>query len=526
MLRKINPLAKHCFLLLLAVSSAVLLVASYPLADISLFAWIALIPLFLLIEISTKKTSFFYSFIVGICFFGGILYWLAYVSVLGYSVLVVSLAFFFGAFGLCSYILLEKLRRTRWYAFSIFLLAALWVSLEYLRSILFTGFPWALLGYSQYRNPILIQIADITGPYGVSFVIVMSNILFYNCGRALFFEAVKRRNEADVFRILRFQAIAASVVITLVILYGYDVLRQQVTSATAKISVVQGNIPQSKKWDPSYKDEIFDIYETLTLRAAEDRNDLIVWPETSVPGYMDEEYIRTRLRAISKRARTPLLLGAVTYEADGEDIDYYNSAVLYTPPGKIAREYRKIHLVPFGEYIPFERFIPFFRNYIDKPIGDYTAGDEWTVFEIVSDSETINYSVLICFEDIFPQLVRRFARKGADIAINMTNDAWFKESAEQLQHAQSSVFRAVENRIGIVRAANTGYSCYINPYGVIEGDIAGEETKRMYITGYKTFLVKTTDRESLYTIVGDLFAVLCLLGTFTGAILTFSVRRT
>ena len=514
--------------------TAVLLILAFPNPQISILAWIAFIPLFFIIDSSSRKISFLLSYLSGLFFFAGLLYWLTYVTKPGYFVLIFYCALYFGFFGLLANVFLNKLRTSRLSLLSFLILPSLWVSLEFVRGFLFTGFPWGLLGYTQYKNPLLIQIADITGSYGVSFLIMMINFAIYVCLSDLF----KRKHD---YRALKFQAGTSIIILAAVILYGYFELNKDDIKTDIRLSVVQGNIEQFKKWDPYFKNYIMDRYETLTKESAKDRGDLIIWPETAVPGFLDEKDINLWLKKVLRDINIPLFAGAAIYEYGEEGDRYYNSAVLFLPDGSIDEKYDKIHLVPLGEYVPYEKQFPFVRNFIDKPIGEYTPGEEYTVFDISKEGVNIRYAALICFEDIFPDLVRRFVRgpssrlsaglginlrtrKFVDFAINITNDAWFGKSSEHLQHTQASVFRAVENRISVARAANTGFSCYINPKGIIEDSIYDKNTGSMYVPGFKTFDLKVSKKNTFYTRFGDLFIYLCLL-LILGTV-SFDILRT
>lgn len=505
MLWKINLLSRNLLELFLSFLCATLLIFAFPNFQLSALAWIAFIPLFVILNDSSLRRSFFLSCIAGLFFFGSILYWLMHVTIPGYIVLTFSLALFFSLFGLFANLFLTKLRASRFNLLLFLVLPSLWVFLEFVRGFIFTGFPWGILGYTQYKNPVLIQIADITGSYGVSFTIIMMNFVIY----ALLCNFFKK---ASYFRGLKFQTVVSVIILAAVVLYGYFELNKDDIKTGLKLSVVQGNIEQIKKWNPAYKGYILDRYETLTKEAARDRSDLIIWPETAVPGYLDEEEIDLWLKKIIKDGGIPLFLGAVTYASDEERDYFFNSAILFSLDGNIKKRYDKLHLVPFGEYVPFEKFFPQFRNFIDVEIGDFTPGDEFTLFDITSkDRKPYKYGALICFEDIFPAMVRKFVRDGADFLVNITNDAWFKESSEQLQHTQASVFRALENRISVLRAANTGFSCYINPRGIIEDSIRDVRTGSMYIPAYKTFDIKISKKNSFYTRYGDIFAYICIL---------------
>jgi apolipoprotein N-acyltransferase len=293
--------------------------------------------------------------------------------------------------------------------------------------------------------------------------------------------------------------------------YGYFRTNAKEIETGIKLAVAQGSIEQLKKWDPDYKNYILARYEKLTRGAAKEDVDLIIWPETALPGLLDDDEMRLYLKKIAALSDARLFSGALTCRSEpGRDI-FFNSAVLFTAGGQAEKKYDKIHLVPFGEYIPFEARIPFLRGSINAEIGDCSPGAEFTTFEIKAISgEKYKYAALICFEDIFPGLARKFVLKGADFLVNITNDAWFRESGEQLQHAQASVFRAVENRVSIVRAANNGFSCFISPKGIIEDWLPGEGRGSIYAPGSKAFNLKIMRQRTFYSAYGDLFILICI----------------
>ncbi|OIO37392.1 MAG: apolipoprotein N-acyltransferase [Candidatus Omnitrophica bacterium CG1_02_49_10] len=269
-----------------------------------------------------------------------------------------------------------------------------------------------------------------------------------------------------------------------------------------RVSVIQGNIHQGEKWDSSLKNEIFAKYERLTLEALLDKPDLIIWPETSFPGFPEEETLFIdKLAFLSKKMRADILIGAPTF-ADPGGYKFYNSAILIDKDNGICMQYDKAHLVPFGEYLPFERILGFVRGFSSRPIGDFEGGDEYTVFE----SGSRRFGVLICFEDIFPGLVRNFTRANPDFMVNITNDAWFMRSSAPYQHAQASVLRAVENRVSFVRSANTGLSCFIDPKGRITEAVSKDE-KEIFVDGFRTAEVPAGPRTSFYRRHGDIFAI-------------------
>jgi len=388
---------------------------------------------------------------------------------------------------------------------------AAWVFTEYLRTYLFTGFPWSLLAYSQTLNPSFIQIADVTGAYGISFLIVLFNVGVYM--------AAKRISKS------LYLLIAISIIFALVLIYGQYKMRLTFPAMNKlKVAIVQGNIPQEKKWDPRYRNFIIDRYEALTEKAALEDPDLIIWPETSIPGYFeDEQDIKDRLTDLAIEADAFFLFGTLRQKKE----KVYNSAILLSAQGKALGKYDKIHLVPFGEYVPLRFLSGGLRELIDKPIGDFGGGNRFKVFkfrlsntinqggQIQKTTEFYNFSALICFEDIFPDMSRRFVKQGARFLVNITNDAWFGKSAAPFQHAQGSIFRAVENKVPVIRAANTGVSCVIDHCGRVVA-IVKQGKEAIAVKGYINSAISLPAIKTIYTRLGDLFAWFCILVTFFG----------
>lgn len=480
--------------------SALLLVLAYPKFNFEILAWVALIPLFFALENRDAKQRFFIGYLFGITFFSGVLYWLFRISIPGALALVVVLSI---APALFSLFYLSPIT----YTLSLFIMTpAAWVATEFFRAHLFTGFPWALLGYSQSLNLPVIQIADITGVYGVSFLVVLVNAGFY---------AVARKRSGR-FMTLFFMF----VILVLTWSYGDYRMRRPYLGQSLNVALIQGNIPQHRKWDPAYREYIMDRYAMLTREASrETAPQLVIWPETSVPGYLEEETdLKERVSRLARSVKAPLLVGALR----DENADIFNSAILVSDRGEIVQRYHKIHLVPFGEFIPFEKILSRMRGFIDKPIGDFRHGSEFTVFTVqslavIAETDTIQrttsfytFAPLICFEDIFPALCRIFVKKGAGLLVNMTNDAWFGRTAAPYQHMQHSIFRAVENRVPVVRAANTGVSCIIDYRGNVVSSVTSGDSE-IFVEGYTTGTITLPFLHSVYTRFGDLFSWICVL---------------
>jgi len=234
-------------------------------------------------------------------------------------------------------------------------------------------------------------------------------------------------------------------------------------------------------------------------------------------------------------SRVPFLVGAPRMDPRSQDV-YYNSAYLLSEDGRITVHYDKLHLVPFGEFIPFKRLLYFVEKFAPMPIGDFSKGKDYTVFSFPIRRDTrsenvtwklwkrVRFSTLICFEDIFPDLTRRFVKEGIDFLVNMTNDAWFHKTSAAYQHAQCSVFRAVENRIAVIRAANTGLSCFIDQKGRIVSTVkeGGEE---LFVGGFKSHAITLARTRTLYCVYGDIFAYLCIAFSCAYIIVLFQFRK-
>jgi len=434
---------------------------SHPWAGV--LAWCGLTPLFYSLGGKPRRQRAVLLFAFGTTMFLATIYWLAYVSVGGMIALCLMLGIEFAAFGL-----IAPDPQRGW---SLIIIPFLWIALERLRGLLFGGFGWGLIGYTQYTNLALIQAADHVGVWGISWILILCNLAIVH--------AVARRTA------LRWHNPCVLVpLICVAVAYGYGCFRlhQAYPGPDITVSVVQGNIPQENKWDARYLDGIMKKYVRLSLETPAASPDLVVWPETSVPGYLlDEPRLYTEVTGLARRLKTYLLVGSP--REDYPTHTYYNTAFLFGPAGELLQLHDKIHLVPFGEYIPYGNLFWFLRN---SPIADFSAGKRHTVFSLRNQQgREVRFGVLICFEDAFPGLVREFRRRGADFLITITNEAWFGRSDEPAQHTAISVFRAVENRCWFIRCANTGISCYIDPHGRIKNTLE-RNGERIFIEGTAT----------------------------------------
>jgi apolipoprotein N-acyltransferase len=441
------------------IFSGVLLVLSFPRSDFSLTAWVALVPLLYHATRATPRQALASGAILGVVFHLGNLYWISEVMVryggLGRPVSIAVLA------ALVGYLTLFTMTfggltavACRWGGPRGLLAApVLWVGLEFFKNFPWGGFPWCLLGYSQVRVAPVVQIASVTGIYGISLLVVWVNALvaYWLSGPGW-----KRAVAAGA---------PVAMVLTGVMSYGYVKLSEPLPEATYPVTAVQANVAQEHKWDAGYGAKIFADHMRLSAEAAANGSRLIVWPESSTPFLFDQSpVVAGEMRAFAGQAGVYLLFGSDDYETlapqEGGGIRAYNGAKLISPEGDVGLRYRKIVLVPFGEYVPMRSIFSFAESLMEG-VSDFSSGTE----VLVAPVDGAKLGAFICYEAIYPDLVRRFVGKGAGLLVNLTNDAWFGETSAPFQHFNMVVARAVETRRYLVRAANTGISAIVDPYG-------------------------------------------------------------
>jgi len=378
----------------------------------------------------------------------------------------------------------------------------LWVALEYVRTFLFSGFPWELLGYTQFDLLPLIQISDITGVYGVSFFIVLANAVI--CRVVLNFSG-KGWQGATVGKYATAVELSAVCLIAIA-LWGYGIWRMHAVdrsmarAPSARIAVVQGNIDQAVKWDRAFQTEATRKYVRLSLEAREQSPDLIVWPETATPFYFLYHMPLTKIvKEGIRRAGCDFLIGSPSFSRGKDGIEYYNSAYLVHPDDKSVSRYDKVHLVPFGEYVPLKKWLPFAGKIVEH-VGDFKPGPRG----VTLNWRDYRIGVQICYEMVFPDLSRAAVKNGANLLFNLTNDGWYGRTGAPYQHFSMAVLRAVENRRWVVRAANTGISGFIDPIGRVTASTP------LFEDAAVTQKVLFGRDISFYTRRGDLFAQVCL----------------
>ncbi len=527
---------------LLSGLSGLMLTASFAPINLDWIAWISLIPLLISLEDKSLSDAFKIGLFAGLFHYLTLIYWIVNVlSRYGNISLILSLAaLLLLSFYLALYIaffalIVANFKNNR---LSPFWGASIWVALEYARSYIMTGLPWCLLGYSQYSRLPLIQISDIAGVYGISFVIVLVNFSIYNIAsltikkKFLGFNTGYDSGSTDydhnkqnghVLRIIGIETILTSLLIGFILLYGYNNLKEKADSNSKgkelRAVIVQGNIDQSLKWDSDFQEETLSIYKKLSLESADFKPQLIIWPETALPYFFqDTSHLSKAVFEVAKITNANILFGSPAYAKDKDSIFYYNRAYMISK-SRVFDYYDKVHLVPFGEYVPLKKYIPFVHRLVPAA-GDFSTGKKIKPIH----SPSLKIGALICFETIFPDISRKFAAQGAELLVNLTNDAWFGRTSAPYQHLSMAVFRCVENSLPMARAANTGISAFIHANGKIV------DKSELFAREILQKKIKLTHKKTFYSQLGNIFAIVLLVATIIKflwiVIKKNSVRRT
>ncbi len=460
------------------------------------------------------RSAFLLGLTTGAVYFSGTLYWLvetmttfgglpAPIAILAAALLVAYLSLFPAAFA----VIVSRLSASMGVPVAIACAAPAWVATELGRQYVWDGFPWALLGYSQVSVLPIAQLASVTGVYGLSGLLALTS-----SAAAL---AIVSRNRQG------WAAIALALVIVAGCA-GWGRSRMAGGALTAsgtpvRVAVVQGNIAQDDKWDPRFRDEIISRYLSMSRQAIGDGATLILWPESSMPVYFEEDQARASVvRRLAREHQVTLLVGSDQVERPqrGEPVEspqnrLYNAAFLVKPDGSTAAVYRKMHLVPFGEYVPLQRLL-FFVSPIVEAVSNFTPGQA-PVLLPVGDH---HISTAICYEVIYGSLIRRFVRDGSELLTTITNDAWYGRSSAAYQHWDQASMRAIENGRYLARAANTGISGFVDPYGRVL------EKSALFEQDVLVADVRFLQSQTIYGRFGDLVAWLSL--AFTAAALLAS----
>ena len=404
-------------------------------------------------------------------------------------------------------------------------LAALWVVLEWLRSVIFGGFPWLPLAASQWERPLVLQSASYAGAWSVSFLLIYFNLAAAAYVHRIFFEGASG---------LRKRSPEFMVALMLLVCCSFPFLAEsmgQQRQKLARITVVQPYIPQNEKWDAARASQVLHTIEDTTFAANKaGRPDFIVWPESVVPWplYRDPN-VQLWLESVAKRTGRPLLLGTIyTQLPPGAAAPlWYNGAVVVDPVTGVSPDvYAKRKLVPFGEYIPMRSLLGWMERFV--PIdGDFTPGTDARPLLLPAGPNKVRVGVLICYEDVFAQFARDSVRSGAEMLAVLTNDAWYGEGGAAYQHAASSVLRAVETRRPVIRSGNGGWSGWIDEFGNIRATLRNEDGS-IFFRGDRTLEVtrdlRWRDRQSFYTEHGDWFLLACAIAATAAYYLVVTLR--
>ncbi len=542
---------------LLAIFSALLLFFSFPNVNLYPFAWIAMVPFFIALTRATGwKSAFWIGYVTGFLFFAGLLPAIAllypyaniFATMIAYLLLVGYTGLYFAVFAA-----LMKFVPVRSGVLFPLAAACIWTALEWVRSWMITGFPWGSIGYSQWNNLPGIQVASLFSVHGISFVIVLFNasIATLLCNRQQWRQEIR--------------ALVLPMILT-IFCFSYGVLQLQdaepldreanatapADTETLNVALVPGNVSQLRKWDVNQFPAILQHYINLTYKASREAPDLIVWPETSIrsralTGAWPRSY--GRFSRMLRETSIPILVGTAnrgkTDEAIGKfskDIDkknqpIYNRVLSISPDGKIHGDYAKMHLVPFGEYVPLTNLLPdFIPNFIQfepfvhgktvnllpvfivkdktdtqKRMDGLFRDPKVFVVKDKTDTQKVEIGASICFESAFPDEFRRPVQNGARVMGIFTNDAWFKGTAFPGLHLSMAPFRAIENRIAVFRSANGGFTCIVDKFGRITTPMIAPNATQEVLIAPVPLLSSTERQQTLYTRYGDWFPILCAL---------------
>ncbi len=542
---------------LAAICSGLLYAACFAPFNLTWFCWIALIPLVAAVWFSGTESrrpwlrSLLLGYVAGLTFFWTVFFWLTTVTVLGWFVLQFYLAIYLAIWAwFCGLVRPRRkvnrataskwdqmLTQARSSAAAVqppwtrstnnlrlaLLLAAAWTTLEWLRGWIFSGFGWNGLGVALHGTWPLIQIAEFTGVAGLSFLVAFTNVIILTTAYRLVLEARTRMMRPH------FDFTATMAAIVGVLVFGVRATQFSPPAKPLRVAAVQSNVPQTQKFDPQFTRKIFDQFRRLSEIAlgSNPPPELLVWPESSMPGpVLTDQESYNFVMDMAASAETDILLGTI----DEENGDVYNAALLVSDGGERVQVYRKVHLVPFGEYVPGRHTVPLLARVVgDQVPGDFKAGAQHTVFTLTN--RDIEVAPLICFEDTIGELTRQFVlptetSPGAKLLVDVTNDGWFQHSAGSHQHLANAIFRCVETRRPMIRAANTGVTCFVNQFGRVAQELQDEKGST-FTEGVLTgeVLVPTGNELTFYARHGELFVKACAAITLIAIVLGSMTRR-
>jgi apolipoprotein N-acyltransferase len=476
----------------MAALSGVLLALSFPKYGHPALAFVALVPLLVSLRGASPRQGLLRGLLCGFIHYAGTVYWTGatvstfgglpvFVGVLVAGLLALYMAAYIAVFGAVTAILIRRFRFAGWW-----LAPAVWVSMEYLRGFLIGGFPWIPLGNTMVTFLPIAQLASVVGVYGLSIFVGLLNVGF----------------AIGAVTMGRMRMIAASTSIGLILIVsiwgGMRLSSNALTNGMPiAVGLIQGNIAQNDKWNPARAGMIVDRYVQLSQQAVQKGAQFLIWPESSTPFYFEDDIGGGLVRGLVRTLGVPLLLGSDEMDPGdpGQRPKNYNSAFMLDTAGATAAVYRKMHLVPFGEYVPFQRML-FFVGPLVEAVSAFSAGTRVTMLPV----EGHMVSTAICYEVTYPSLQREAVRQGSEMLTTITNDAWYGNSSAAYQHFEMATMRAIEQGRYLVRAANTGISGIVDPYGRVL--IRTKLFETVAVVGEARFV----QAKTVYATIGDLAA--------------------
>lgn len=471
--------------LFFAIIFGLLLALAMPRPGIWLLAWVALVPLFVALRGTSSRTGAVLGLVSGLVYFAIVLFWMTIFGSLPWILLSAAQAVFVAVFCALAVRLLPV--RTGWAGFIA--VPALWTAMQWVRALGPYGFTWGSLAHISAETLPVAQMASITGPWGIDFIVCAFNLAIAD----LLIVHDGRRRIAP--------AVIAGVVVLAIVSVGKVVSDGKLEEGNVRVAVVQGDIARGLR--PAPADRIstaFQTYSDLSVAASMADPDIIVWPESALVMQLADPGWGTLVSALAARTGANYLVGAYDGVSDDPEAGYYNAAHFYNRSGDRTGVYHKVHLVPYGEFVPLRERLPWLKRYGIRE-QDVTAATD----HVLLDSEFGKLGVSICFESTFSSISQKETRDGAVALFVITNDSWFGRSQAARQHMMMSRLRAIENRRYVVRAASTGISAIIDPYGRVMSQ-AGLFTQRVLFG-----TIKPLKGVTLYTRSGDYFAYLSAL---------------
>jgi apolipoprotein N-acyltransferase len=493
-------------LIWLNIPSGAIIALSFTIPILPFLTFFCFIPLILAFYRYKGWFLYLHMAVFSLSFWISLVHWAYIYHVIALPLILVLFLIYSLAFSFIAGSILQKFSR-----FRIIIFPILWVGYEYFISLGYLGFPWGTVGASLHSLLPFIQIADITGIWGVSFFILLINALLAEVWLAW----------REKKKIIPFASMGLAIMV-IVLGYGFMQLNVPQKKTGFKVGLVQGNLDPNLSWEDLRSDTLIRLTEQ-TEACVKEGASLVAWWETPIMDYlffnlraydqmdkrtMNPRFLKAveydkRILDIPRRFKVPILTGMPDLTIIDLEYKYYNSAVLIGTNGENAGIYYKMHLVPFGEWFPFAKLFPFIKKILESlDAGEWTPGTDYKVFE----TRGKKFSVAVCYEGIFGYLARQFVLRDAEFLVNITDDMWSYSPKAELQHSYLDVFRAVENRVSFVRAANSGNTCMIDPHGRMVARIP------LFQPGHLT--VEILDHpgrgKTLYTRFGDWLAKFCL----------------